>query len=83
MREIIGFFLLAALLAFAFKIAIVLLVVAGLIFRTEQTIGLIAILAIFAGFSAHPVIGIGLAVLLLGVSLYFKRKERRTGGTKP
>jgi len=77
MREIIAFFLLAALFAVAFKIAVLLLLLAGLIFRTEVTIGLLAISAIIAGLVAHPVIGIALLATALSTSLYFKRREAR------
>lgn len=76
MREILTFFLLVALLAVAFKIALVLLFLAGLIFRTKETVGLLAILAIFAGFSAHPGIGVTLLVLIGGYAFY-------KNGTKP
>jgi hypothetical protein len=77
MREIIAFFLLAALLAVAFKIAVLLLLLAGLIFRTEATISLLVISAIIAGFVTHPIIGIALLATALTTSLYFKRREAR------
>ena len=61
MREILTVLLLAALLTVALKVALVFLILAGLIFRTHETVGLIVVLAIYAGFRAHP--GIGLAIL--------------------
>lgn len=76
MREILTFCLLAALLVVAFKIVIALLFLAGLIFRTTETVGLLAILAIFAGFSAHPGIGVTLLVLTGGYAFF-------RNGTKP
>lgn len=74
--------LLAAIVAiglfvFAVKVAIVLLFLAGLIFRTKETVGLIAILATFAGFAAQPLIASGVVAALVALSLYFKRKEQR------
>lgn len=77
MVQFIGFLMLIAVAVVAFKLAILLLLLAGLIFRTKETVGLITILAIFAGFSAHPAIGAGLLILAILVSLYFKRKERQ------
>lgn len=67
---------------FALKVAILLLFLAGLIFRTKKTIGLILILAIFAGFRAHPFICIAIIAVLLSVSLYFKRKEKNAVSDK-
>ena len=58
------------------KIAILLLLLAGLIFRTKETIGLLLIAAVLGGFVAHPLIGVGLAAVLVSISLYFKRRER-------
>lgn len=75
MKEIITFFLLAALLAFALKIAIILLFLAGLIFRTKETIGLIAIMAAIAGFNAHPAIGVIIIIVLIAASMHLKKKE--------
>lgn len=75
MPQFLGFILLIGLAIFAVKLAILFLLVAGLIFKTKETIGLITILAVFAGFNAHPGIGIGLIVLVLLISLYFKGKE--------
>lgn len=77
MAQLIGALLLIAVAIVAVKVAILLLLLAGLIFRTKETIGLITVLAIFAGFSAHPALGAGLLALAILVSLYFKRKEGR------
>ena len=76
MPQLLGVILLIGLAVFAFKVAILLLFLAGLIFRTKETVGLIAILAVIAGFSAHPLIGIGIIAVLVPISLYFKRKEK-------
>lgn len=55
--QIIGMILLVGLFIYAFQLAVVLLLLAGLIFRTKETIGLIVILALFAGLAAFPVAG--------------------------
>lgn len=75
MPQVLGFLLLVGLAIVAIKLALLFLLLAGLIFRTKETVGLITILAIFAGFSAHPALGAGLLVLAILVSLHFKRKE--------
>lgn len=76
MREIIVFFALVALLTIAIKAALVLLILAGLIFRTKETVGLLLIFAIIGGFAAHPLIGCGLLVGSVAISLFFKHKEQ-------
>ena len=76
MWQIVVAILAIGALVFLTKVAILLLFLAGLIFRTKETVGLIAILAVIAGFSAHPLIGIGLIAVLVPISLYFKRKEK-------
>ena len=77
MQNIILVLLAIALLGAVFKVAIILLVLAGLIFRTKETVGLLMIGALWAGFKAQPLIGIGLIVLALAISLFFKRKEKK------
>ncbi len=76
MREIIAFFLLAALLTQALKIALVFLFLAGLIFRTNETVGLIVILAIVAGFRAHPGIEFAIVAVLTAIGLYRSVSEQ-------
>lgn len=70
MRELIAVILLAALLTVALKIALVFLFLAGLIFRTNETVGLIVILAIVAGFRAHPGIGFVIVAVIGVIALY-------------
>ena len=77
MREIIAIMLLAALLTVTLKIAFVFLILAGLIFRTQETVGLLMIGGILTGFAAHPLIGIGLLVTTLLVGRYFKKRHDR------
>ena len=65
MWKIIGFILLIGLLTVAVQVAIALLFLAGLIFRTKETVGLIIILGAFALLSAFPVIGLGLLAVMI------------------
>ena len=74
--QIVGLILLVALFIYAFQLALILLVLAGLIFRTKETVGLILILAIFAGLAAYPVIGFGLLAALL-LYLFVKNGRRK------
>ena len=60
MAQLFGALLLIGLAVFAIKIAFVFLILAGLIFRTKETIGLLIVLGAWALFKAHPVAGIGL-----------------------
>jgi hypothetical protein len=63
--QILGLILLVALFIYAFQLALILLILAGLIFRTKETVGLLLILAIFAGFAAYPLMGTGMLAALL------------------
>lgn len=76
MWRVLGFLALVGLVVTVFKLAIILLVVAGLIFRTKETVGLLLLLAVMAGFAAHPLIGTGLGLVLLAICLYYKKKEK-------
>lgn len=79
MPQLIGIILLIGFAMFALQVAILLLLLAGLIFRTKETVGLIAILAIIAGFTAQPLIATGVVIVLIAISLYFKNKEKKAG----
>jgi hypothetical protein len=70
LREILTILLLAALLTLALKVALILLILAGLIFRTNETVGLIVVLAIVAGFRAHPGIGFAIVAVIGAIALY-------------
>lgn len=83
MREFITFILLAALLTVALKIAVILLILAGLIFRTHETVGLIIILAVFAGFRAHPGIGFAMLTVLAIIALHRSAKKPPSGPPAP
>lgn len=47
------------------KAAIIALVVAGLIFRTQQTIGLLALGGLITLVGTYPLIGLGLVAVLI------------------
>ncbi|WP_072384786.1 hypothetical protein [Novosphingobium sp. NDB2Meth1] len=79
MREFITVILLVALLTVALKIALVFLFLAGLIFRTNETVGLIMILAIVAGFRAHPGIGFAIIAAIGAIALYRSAGEPPEG----
>lgn len=55
MAQLLGIVLLIAFAVFAFKVAILLLFLAGLIFRTKETIGLILVLGAFWLIRVQPI----------------------------
>lgn len=67
-----------AIAAFVYvtKVIIILIFLAGLIFRTKETVGLIIVLLVIGGFAKYPLIATAISATLLAVGLYFKRKER-------
>lgn len=71
MAKLLGMILLVALAIYALQLAFILLFVAGLIFETEATIGFLAIMALLAGFAAHPIIG-GILLVALIIYLFVK-----------
>jgi predicted membrane protein len=75
MWQILGLLVVVGAMMVALKLAIAVLFLAGLIFRTKETLGLMLVLGVIAGFSAHPIIGFSLLGVGLAVSLYYKHKE--------
>lgn len=73
MWQFLGLVLLFFLFMYAFYAAVILLIIAGLIFRTKETLGLLVLGAIIS----HPLIGGGVFVLLLLVNQYLKRKAAK------
>jgi hypothetical protein len=73
MRKLIYAVLLVGIINIALKMAIVVLLLAGLIFRTKETVGLLALFALIA----HPLIGLGLiaAVFLLRLATQHSGKH--------
>jgi len=62
--QLVAVILLAVVVMFAFRVVVVLLFLAGLIFRTQQTIGLLLILGAFALLRAYPAICLTLLAVL-------------------
>lgn len=73
--RIIGLILLACLAIYALKIAFVLLILAGLIFRTKQTVGLLGFFGVLGLLSKYPVQCLGIAAVAVLISLYVKRND--------
>lgn len=82
MAQLLGIILLIGLAVFALKLAILFFLLAGLIFRTKETIGLILIFAILAGFRTYPLPCIAIIAVLLPVSIYLKRREKNSAAVK-
>ena len=64
MWKILGAIVVVSMVLAAFKLALVLLLVAGLIFRTKEMLGLLAVLATWAAFKAWPTVGFSILGLL-------------------
>lgn len=77
MPQLLGMLLLAALAIYALQLAIVVVIIAGFIFRPRQTLGFFLICGIITGFTAHPLIGVTMLAVLVAISLYFKNKEKK------
>ena len=77
MAQVIGFLILVAVTVVALKLAILLVLLVGLIFRTRETVGLLMIGGILTAFAAHPLIVIGLLVTTLLFGRYFKKRHDR------
>lgn len=65
----------------ALKLAIVLLVLAGLIFRTKETLGVMALFGGWSLLAAHPVAGMGVGCLLLVLALCATRNKPDRGAS--
>lgn len=59
------------------KAVIVALVIAGLIFRTQQTIGLLALGGLLTLIATYPPIGIGIVLILIVMAIIKAAKGRR------
>jgi ABC-type transport system involved in multi-copper enzyme maturation permease subunit len=59
----------------AIKLAIIALVIAGLIFRTRTTVGLLLIGGLMTLIGAYPLQCLAVGAISIVISLYFKRKE--------
>lgn len=77
--------LVLAIIAFAMAIAVVKLVIvalmiAGLIFRTKETIGLLILLGLWALLKAYPAIGFSLLGMIAIVAVVRAFKAEPAGG---
>lgn len=70
MTRIFTALLLAGVVVYVVQWAVLLLLLAGLIFRTKETVGLIAILAMFALAEAYPIAVLSLLGIAGVVALY-------------
>lgn len=75
MAQIFAAILMVGLAVFTFKMAILLLILAGLIFRTKQTIGLLLLFAAIAAFNASPIVGSALIVIAISIAIYRANKN--------
>lgn len=74
--RIVGFILLAALSIYALQLALVVLLLAGLIFRTKETVGLLLVFGTLGVITKYPLQCLAVAGVGIFISLYFKRKEK-------
>ena len=65
MGQIIGILLVVALAIVAIKLALVAIVLAGLIFRPKETLGVVLLLGAFAVLQAYPIVSFGIVALLI------------------
>lgn len=77
MKHLLAAFILISMAIVALKIAFAFLILAGLIFRTKQTVSVLLLLALVALASAFPTIAIAIAVLAAGYALYNVGRNRR------
>lgn len=65
-------------MAIAFiKLAIIALVIAGLIFRTKETLGLLFIGGLLTLIAAHPILGLGAVAVTITIGVIMKKREER------
>lgn len=65
MGQIIGILLVVALAIVAIKLALVAIILAGLIFRPKETLGVVLLLGIFAVLRTYPMASFGIVALLI------------------
>ncbi|MDT0507444.1 hypothetical protein [Novosphingobium sp. MMS21-SN21R] len=75
MSRVLLFILAAGAVLAAFQIAIVILVIGGLIFRTKETIGLLLLGACLSFFGAHPKIAAGIVFVIVAISMFVRRNN--------
>ncbi|MBC2666060.1 hypothetical protein H7F51_11080 [Novosphingobium flavum] len=77
MWQVLAFFAAVALLAAAFKLALFLIIIAGLIFKTKETVALLTLGGLMNAFAYAPVITTCALVALFAAGAYFKSKEKQ------
>lgn len=78
--KILYILLLLGALALAAKVAVILIfavLLAGLIFRPKETIGLLLLGGFLSALAAAPLPTLGVMAVLVTISLHFKKKEER------
>lgn len=65
MGQIIAILLVVALAVVAIKLALVAIVLAGLIFRPKETLGVVLLLGAFAVLRTYPMASFGIVALLI------------------
>lgn len=75
MWQVLMAFAVFGMMVVAFKVALIFLIAAGLIFRTKETIALLVVCGVLSAFQVHPWITTGVAGGLMALGYYFKRKE--------
>jgi len=75
MWQFLGYLMLFGLIVLTAQLAIILLVIVGLIFRTKETVGLLCIGGILTAFTNYPWTVTFIATTLALLGYYFRRKE--------
>lgn len=81
MWRFLSVILLIGVFVLAVKVALILVFFVCLIFKTKETIGVITILAVIAGFNAHPAVGFALLGLIGAIALYRNSKKPNEDST--
>lgn len=74
MAQIIGFLMIIAVAILAIKVALVMVLFIGIIFRPKETIGLILVLGVLALFRNYPVPSILTGIIGTAGIIYMNRK---------
>lgn len=77
MAEILMWLIAAAILFLVFKMALILLLLAGLIFRTKETVGLIVLLGLLAIFNKYTGVCIAIGAIATVIALVRYGKKQR------
>lgn len=78
MGQIIGILLVVALAIVAIKLAIAAIILAGLIFRPKETIGVVLLLGAFAILRTYPMASLGIVALLIVYAIIKVSKSQPT-----